>query len=76
MRAVEKNKDKNHPLYKHVLSSGHSIDFTTVQVLERSEREDLLNAKEQLLIESSPNSVNQPDRHPHPSLVTIIKNMR
>ena len=58
------------------MSSGHIIDFTAVKVLERSDQDDLLVAKEQLLIESSQNSVNQPDRHPHPSVVNVIKNMR
>ena len=71
--AVERKKDKNHPLYKHVMSSGHSIDFGSVHVIERSSQPDVLNSKEQLLIESCEKSVNQPDRRPHPSLVSVIR---
>ena len=71
--AVGRKKDQNHPLYKHVMSSGHSIDFGSVHVIERSSQPDVLNSKEQLLIESCEKSVNQPDRRPHPSLVSVIR---
>ena len=70
---VEKKKSKKHPLYQHVTNSGHSIDFSGVNILDRSQHAPTLDAKEQFLIEITKGTVNKPDRPPHQSLSTCLR---